>query len=461
MKKQRFIPKVPATSWGAMIVLWLVFALNSTVRELFNRTQPYLVDEFHFTADQAGLFGTIMAIAMGLLPMFLSAWSDRKGQGWKRKYSMIWIMLGYMIFTFLVGFKFISVSIFVVVALLTVRNLFAGVGESLECTAVVEWWPREARGFAAGLHHTGYPWGTLLTGLLISFVLGATQGNWRLPYLIIPLLAIPVWIVYWRFSSKKRFEAYEKKAQEMDLTPTLDMAAAETGEVEEAHKQSNIIRCLKNSNVVSATIVTIFALVMFLGINFWMNPYLAFVAHYDYAQASAFSLLYMITGGLGQIVWGRISDYIGRKLSLLICFAWLAVWVLMLPNVAYSLGALVGIQLAIGFCVNAIFAIVYAMVQDSAPKGAMGTAMGLNVSATLIGAFTPYILGALIAFGGGWEAMSGYQSGVIFMSCCMIAGFIIILLFSHETAGKRRGRDWALVSYKSAGIEDLRGKDKK
>jgi len=458
--KQSFIPRVPAVSWGAMVVLWLVFAMNSTVRELFNRTSPFIVDEFGVKADQMGLYGTFMQIAMGLLPILFTTWSDKKGQGWMRKYSLIWVAVGYMVLTFLVGLNFISSGVVVIVVLLTVRNLFAGAGESLECTAIIEWWPKEARGWAAGLHHTGYPWGTLVTGLIISVMLAKSEGDWRLPFLIMPAIAIPIWFIYWKFSSKKTFEKYQGDAVKMGQTPTLDSADAQ-GEVELSRSESNLVRCLKNANVLAATVVTMFALVMFLGINFWLNPYLAFVAEYDYSKAAAYSLLYTITGGLGQVVWGRISDYIGRKTSLLFCFAWLAVWVLLLPQVKMGLGALVGIQLALGFCVNALFALIYAMVQDSAPKGAIGTAMGLNVTASIIGAFTPAILGGLIAAGGGWSSAGGYQTGVVFMCVCMVIGFLVILLFSHETVGKRRGKDWALVSLKAAGIEDNRNLEAK
>ncbi|MDR1816484.1 MAG: MFS transporter [Clostridiales Family XIII bacterium] len=452
-KKQSFIPRVPAVSWGAMVVLWLVFALNSTVRELFNRTSPYMVDEWGVDADAMGVYGTIMQICMGVLPLLFTNWSDKRGQGWMRKYSLIWVAVGYMVLTFLVGISAISSGIIVVVVLLAARNLFAGAGESLECTAIIEWWPKEARGWAAGLHHTGYPWGTLVTGLIISVMLAKSNGDWRLPFLIMPAIAIPIWIIYWLFSRQKTFEKYQNKAVEMGLTPTLDSADGKE-EVEISNKEGNLMRCLKNANVLVATIITIVALVMFLGINFWLNPYLAFVAEYDYSKAAAYSLLYTITGGLGQIVWGRISDFIGRKNSLMFCFAWLAVWVLILPQVKAGLGALVGIQLCIGFCVNALFALIYAMVQDSAPKGAIGTAMGLNVTASIAGAATPAILGGLIAAGGGWSSASGYQAGVIFMCVCMVIGFLLVLLFSHETVGKRRGKDWALVSYKRAGIED-------
>ncbi|MDR3363531.1 MAG: hypothetical protein LBS91_01065, partial [Clostridiales Family XIII bacterium] len=115
--KQSFIPKVPAVSWGAMIVLWLVFAMNSTVRELFNRTSPYIVDEFGVNPDTMGVYVTIMQAAMGLLPLLFTTWSDKRGQGWMRKYSLLWVAIGYMVLTFLVGLNFISTGIIVIVVL--------------------------------------------------------------------------------------------------------------------------------------------------------------------------------------------------------------------------------------------------------------------------------------------------------------------------------------------------------
>ncbi|MHC8326431.1 hypothetical protein [Pseudomonas sp. LB1P83] len=55
------------------------------------------------------------------------------------------------------------------------------------------------------------------------------------------------------------------------------------------------------------------AIVGYFGISFWLPQYLAFVAHCNFAEAAAYSVLFTITGGIGQIVWGWISDRMGQR----------------------------------------------------------------------------------------------------------------------------------------------------
>lgn len=449
-KKRGIIPVVSSKSWQAMLALWLVFALNSTVRELFNRTQVLIADEFSLDSVVLGMMSSAFSIVMGIVPLFWGPWSDRRGIGWRRRYSLIVIGLGYLILTVLTGLLASSVTLLVV--LLCLRNMFAGGGETCECSAVVEWWPLEARGFAAGLHHTGYPWGTFLTGLLISAMITWFNGDWRLIFILIPLMGIPIWIFYWFTSSKKNYEKYEKRTLEMGLSPALENAEApESG-------AKALLKCVKNVNVVIIACSLIIALFAFFGINFWLNPYLVYIGEMNYSAAAIFSLIYTITGGLGQIIWGRISDFVGRKPCQVICFIGLAVCFMLLPNVTKGAAWLYGIQLGLGFCLNAHFAIGYAYIQDSAPKGCIGSAMSLAMAASALGGFCPSILGAFINMGGGWESAVGYEYGVYFLSAIMVIGAILIFFFTHDTTGKRTGKDFALVSFKSCGIEDRREK---
>ena len=138
---------------------------------------------------------------------------------------------------------------------------------------------------------------------------------------------------------------------------------------------------------------------------------------------------------------------------MLFCFAWLAVCACLLPKTAEGMGWCCGVQLALGFCMNAQFATGYALIQDSAPKGCIGSAMSLAMAASALGGFSPVVLGAFINMGGGWNSVTGYYTGAYVMAGAMVVAFLLIFLFTHETVGKKRGRDWALVSYRSAGIE--------
>ena len=66
---------------------------------------------------------------------------------------------------------------------------------------VGEWCPREHRGFAVGVHHTGFPLGQFATGALIALVLGVS--GWREAFLVIPLIGIPIMIAQAIIGTKK------------------------------------------------------------------------------------------------------------------------------------------------------------------------------------------------------------------------------------------------------------------
>jgi MFS family permease len=211
---------------------------------------------------------------------------------------------------------------------------------------------------------------------------------------------------------------------------------------------------LKNPNILVGSIVLTLGFAGYVGIGFWLSPYLAFVAEFNFAQAALWSVVFTITGGLGQIIWGSLSDKIGRRISLLINFAWLAIGFYLLQYVGNGLGWLISIQLFLGCSMNAIYPIVYALVSDSAKKGYVGTAMGILLTGINIGGFSPLLLGMLINIGGGWQVKQGYISGLYLLSALMVIAFFLILLFTRETVGKKRGKDWSLVSLKSCGIEE-------
>src|SRR5699024_11329702 len=62
--------------------------------------------------------------------------------------------------------------------------------EPVNVAIVAEWWPKEHRGFAVGVHHTGVPIGQFLAGALIAIVLGS--AHWSAAFLVIPMLGIPI-----------------------------------------------------------------------------------------------------------------------------------------------------------------------------------------------------------------------------------------------------------------------------
>jgi MFS family permease len=438
-------------SWLALGALWLVYAMNANMRNFFFVVQPSIVKEFKVTPNELGLFAGFVTLAQAVLVMPLSAWSDKGGHGWARKFREIPVAVAYMIFSILTGIGALTHMFINVFVLQAIKNAFGGAGESIEVTAVAEWWPVQRRGFAQGLHHTAYPWGTLVGGWAVAGILAVFGShNWRMVFLLLPLLTIPALIVYWVVSTKARYSAFVANTEERGLTPPV----AEADDNEQTRAAPGALgRALRNPNVLVSAICAGLGLAIYTGINFWIPLYLAFVAHYDFARVAAYSVVFTITGGIGQVMWGSVSDRIGRKYTLIICFLWLTVGMLLLREIGISLAWLVAVQLFAGLATNGIYPVLYAMGSDSSEKGAIAIGNGLQMVGQGIGGLSPILLGWLINFGGGFSSARGFDYGLYFLAGLVLLAAVLMALFTRETTGRFVHRDRALVSRESCNIQ--------
>ena len=189
-----------------------------------------------------------------------------------------------------------------------------------------------------------------------------------------------------------------------------------------------------------------FGIMIYTGISFWLPQYIAFVGGFSFAEAAAYSAVFTITGGIGQIFWGVVSDYIGRKISLIIAFIWLAGGLLLLQFSAVGVGTLIAVQLFAGLATNAIFPVLYAFGSDSAEPGAMGTANSILLFFLYLGGVSPLVMGFLIGLGGGFQNAAGYLYALYFLVAAAVISAVLIALFTRETVGRYKERDRALVS---------------
>ncbi len=205
-----------------MGLLWLIYALNTNMRQWFSLIQPSLVEEYHLTPAAMGFYTGLLTMSVGVSGVALSPWLDRGGHGWARKYRHLPIALCYFAFSVLSGINALSASFALLFCFQLAKNLASGIGEASEVTAVAEWWPLERRGFAQGLHHTAFPWGSLLGGLATSavFAIFGSQ-NWRYVFLILPWLLLPVLFVFWRFSTAGHYASFTADTRRRGLTPPL------------------------------------------------------------------------------------------------------------------------------------------------------------------------------------------------------------------------------------------------
>jgi MFS family permease len=434
-------------SWTAMLWLWLIYAMNANMRSWIQAVQPALVNEFHVSPERIGLFSGVLTILLGVAALPISTWSDRGGHGWERKFRHLPVVAVYLAFSLLTGIGFLTTTFVAIFVWQALKNLASGGGEAVEVTTVAEWWPLERRGFAQGLHHTAFPWGTLLGGLGVAAVFGLFGSqDWRLVFVLLPLLVVPFFFFYWRFATAENYDRFLLDTRRRGLTPPLGAhAEAETLKA----GPGAVRRALRNPNVVVCSLAAGLANVGYMGISFWLPLYLAFVAHYPLAEVAALSVVFTITGGIGQIVWGHVSDRVGRKFTLVLLFVWIGVGFLLFQFVGVSLLTLVVVQLFTGLAINGVYPVLYAMTSDSSEPGAIAIGNGLNMTGMLVGGFGAIIMGVLISSGGGYSSSAGFLHGLYFIAGVMFATALLLLLLTRETIGRMYAHDRALVSRES------------
>lgn len=437
-------------SWMAMVYLWLLYAMNGNTRMWFQAVQPAIVEEYDLGSSEIGLISGALTAGVGIAGLALGPWLDRGGHGWARKYRQLPIVGVYLVFSILTGIAPLTAFFAVIFAFQLIKNMASGAGETAEVTAVAEWWPLERRGFAQGLHHTALPWGTLLGGLGVSgiYMLFGSE-NWRFVFLFLPLLIIPIFMGYWRFATEKRYSAFVADTQARGLTPPLSVS---NGETVKPPAPGALKRALRNPNIVVSALVSGIGALGYIGLSFWLAMYLAFVEELDLALVATYSILFTITGGIGQIVWGAISDRIGRKYSLILMFCWLAVGFALFQFVGMGIGVLIAVQLFAGMATNGIYPVLFAMASDSSEKGAVAIGVGMNVGGQVFGGLGPIIVGLLIAVGGGYSSPTGFMLGLYVMAGLQALAAVLVALFTRETIGPFKHLDRALVSARSCRV---------
>lgn len=418
-------------SWVSLLVCWLIWILNAYDREIVLRLGPTISETFNLSPEAWGGIASIVMLALAVMAIPGSAMSDKFGGGWRRARFQVPLVIGYTALSFLSGFKFISHNIVAFVALRVGVNLGAGWGEPVGVSNTAEWWPKERRGFALGAHHTGYPIGSLLSGVLAAVVITVFGSeNWSYALFLALIVAVPLMLFWGKYSTPGKMLELYADMESYGLTPPelTDPTAPRT--------KGLLKRTLRERNITLTAATTMFTQIVYMGINMVLPSYLFNVVGLSLAASAGLSVVFALTGILGQIIWPTLSDVIGRKITIVICGVWMAASVAAFYLATSSLSVVV-IQLAFGLVANAVWPIYYAAASDAAPEGATSTANGIITTAMFIGGgIAPVLMGQLITLGGGWEQRTGYVICFLAMAAFALLG-VILQLFARSTAHTR------------------------
>lgn len=426
--KKASLRQIHRHSWVSLLVCWMIWILNAYDREIVLRLGPTISKHFELSAEQWGTLATLIMLALALLDIPGSIWSDRHGGGWKRARFQVPLVLGYTAISFLSGFKALSGNLAAFVALRVGVNLGAGWGEPVGVSNTAEWWPVERRGFALGAHHTGYPIGAMLSGLVASFVIGTFgEDSWRYVFFFAFVVAVPLMLFWARYSTPQRITQLYLDIAAKGMTPP------DSTPVTQAKGQAwrTFVATLGNRNIALTAGNTLLTQVVYMGVNIVLPAYLYNITGLSLAESAGMSVVFTLTGILGQLIWPALSDIIGRRLTLIICGLWMAASVAAF-YFASTLALVIVMQLLFGLVANAVWPIYYAVACDSAEPSATSTANGIITTAMFIGGgMAPLLMGSLIASGGGWTSLPGYILCFFVMAGCALGGVLLQLFARH------------------------------
>jgi MFS family permease len=386
-----WVPRAHPLSWATLAVTTGAILMTAVDGGILPAVLPAIQDEFELSNAQAGLVNSMFfgGLVVGAL---LFGWlSDRIGTGYRRSWTwniamLIGIIGGALTFGLAGSFA----------AFLLLRipmGISRGGSEPVNVALVSEWWPKEYRGFAVGVHHTGFPLGQFLTGALIAAVLGF--AGWQEAFLLIPLLGLPI-IALQAFIGTRRNQqkvydwidahGYTRPLPELSTRPK----GLGLGPVKDALASPNVRW--------SVVLIFLFLWAETAAVTFLTGQLVD--QGIDLGLAALLAGASGLTGWIGQVVWGAWSDHAGRKFAIrFLVIGWAASLVAMIFITSPASAWIV--LLAWGLFRNAPFPVVYALLIDSVPRAA-GTAMGIMIGIALgvSGVLAAPVAGLIIDAGG-------------------------------------------------------------
>ena len=432
------LPKAAKASWGVLGLTWLLWFMSANDRELMYRVQPEIVREWHLSSSTYGFYVSMFFLAYALVALPAGIYADRVGRGWRRKISQSWYMVVLTTSSILVGVRVTGGQLW---QFITWRTLGLGAAGGAEVTNVAlcsEYWPAEDRGFALGLHHTGYPFGALTGGFATAGLLaGFGAGNWRLAFLITPLIGYPLIVALWAYANPKTWASVDAFAREHGLTSPADESAVLTPKWRQ--QLSATRAALANRNVL-LTVLCAFLINFALTLGQFDLPfYVNSVKHNSLSITALLGAVPYITGWLGQLVWGTVSDHIGRRRTLMLLSGWYAVAMVLLVLAGSNLSVILAL-LFWGLALNAVFPVYYAMIADHSP-GATGSAMGLLLMLVFLGSVPAnWLGGVMITALGGYSSASGYYLGFAVGAAASLVALVLQGLGTRDTVASHTVR---------------------
>lgn len=384
--------------WELLILLWLAFFVNQADRQIFSVVLPLIRQDLGLTDAQLGLIASALVWTYGLLVPFAGFVGDR----FSRRNIVGFALLFWSVSTLSTGFCTTLLQF------ILLRGVATGGGEAFYAppanALLGEQYPKN-RAFVLSVHQTAVYAGIVLSGLIAGYV-GEHYGWQRAFFLFGGFGIILAALIFYRLPKD---EPQALKTEVMPVGATALLVA-------------------RKPTVVLLTLA--FGCMVFVNVGYltWMPSFLVEKFNLSLTEAGFSSLFYHHIGAfLGVLSGAKIADTYAKRAPRS------RLWV-------QSLGLLIGAPFIYLMSVSSgqvltyvalfLFGIfrgwydsnIVASLYEVVPEKIRSTAYGLMLMcAFLVGATSPYILGAL-------KPTLGLTAGLSYLSIMYILGGSLIAI---------------------------------
>jgi sugar phosphate permease len=392
--------------WGWMVLgsgFATLFIAYSIRIGAYSILLPEMIKEFQMTKAQAGMIKSAFSITYLIFAPLMGWLTDRIGG--RKVISFFCLFLGGG--TFLMGKaeSFPGSAIFYSIV---------GIGAAATwvpiATLIQNWFGEKKRGLALGILSPSYSIGFGLMGLILPVIV--LEYNWRVGWFI---LGIAGFFLFFLNGLLLR-----DRPEEMGLRPWGESVEREM-EAASPNKTMGYLEILKEGKF------------WIIGISYFAISYgtyslLDFIVTYGvmelkipYQVAALFITVIAFISVVGGILLMALSDYIGRKKSLVIIHILVALSVLFVISRGRNLPLLMVAVGCFGFLYGPIWPMYAACARDYFPKEVTGTVFGLMTIFYGIGMMvSPVLTGYLADVTGTFKWSFGLGAFISFMGAFLI-----------------------------------------
>ncbi|MEM3737044.1 MAG: MFS transporter [Candidatus Bathyarchaeia archaeon] len=361
----------------------LVHGLNHSYWVILPPLLPILIKEFEISTTEAGLLASAFFIPYAIFQLPIGSIADRVDR-------RLLIGLGLLLSAVGIFLSGLAPNYWTLLIFQAVAGFGGGTYHPSAIAVIAQNFPSEERGRAYGLHGIATNLSFFITPLMVTHL--ATWG-WRTPFLLFGLLGVVASAIFLPLAGRQ----------------------ANSATVEERKRMTFVLR---NRQLLKLSSINASVTVVDRGVVTFLPLLLTVIYSFDVAQAGSTLSLFFLFGLAGQLIGGYLTDRIDRRVLLTAMLTAIGIGTLAFALAPSPLLALPTVAIVAIFLFST-FPLTETLATTFLPEASRGSGLGVYFTISSgVGAFSPYLIGGLIA-------ILGYQPAYLSLAFVAFAGVLI------------------------------------